>query len=282
MRFVLSTLSLPLMDDHACISGKSDEFVDALAKGIRVLEAFDENSLDMSLSEVARKVGVSPAAARRSLLTLVELGYVGKKNKRFFLRPKLLELGAAFYKSARIDEILQPELRRVVDEFGDASSIGIMRDTNVIYIAHHSEERARRLTAFIGAVYPAFATSIGRVLLAGIDDTDLENYLSKLNPIKLTAETCTDAKLLKHEILAVRENGFSTTVDQLDYGITALAVPIHDTNGNVIASINTSAYTGNTTPEKLIERRLSFLKKAASNIAQTLTRYPTLKTILRP
>lgn len=270
------------MVDHASINVKPDEFVDALAKGIRVLEAFDENSFDMSLSEVARKVGVSPAAARRSLLTLVELGYVGKKNNRFFLRPRLLELGAAFYRSARIEEILQPELRRVVDEFGDASSIGIMRDANVVYIAHYSEERARRLTAFVGAAYPAFATAMGRVLLAGINDTVLENYLSKLNPVKLTAETCTDAKLLKHEILAVRENGFSTTVDQLDYGITALAVPIHDSYGNVIASINTSAYTGNNTPDNLIERRLSFLKKAASNIAHTLNRYPTLKMILRP
>lgn len=256
------------------------EFVEALAKGLSILESFDAAHPEMTLSDVARRVGLSPAAARRSLLTLQAMGYVGQTNKRFHLRPKVMSLGSAFYFSARVDEVLQPELRHFVGRFGDASSVGTLEGHDVLYVAHYSEQRARRATAVVGARYPAHATSLGRVLLAGLPDAEFDRYLREVEPVALTRKTVTDRKELRAIVEEVREKNYSTTVDQLDYGITAIAVPIRGASGRTIAALNSSGYTGLVTAEELIANRLQELRAAAGRLAQTMSRYPVLESII--
>lgn len=260
---------------------KPAEFVEALAKGLAILEAFGREHPEMTLSQVARRVDVTPAAARRSLITLMALGYVGQRDKRYHLKPRVMALGSSFYFSARVEELLLPDLRRIVETFGDASSVGTLDGSDVIYIAHHSVQRARRATAVIGARYPAFATSIGRVLLAGLPQAELTTWLERLRPEPLTSRTCTDKAKLAAEIALAREQGYATTVDQLDYGITALSVPIRDAEGRTVAALNSSGYTGMVTPEKLVAERLPELRAAASHIAHEMARYPVLQAVLR-
>jgi IclR family pca regulon transcriptional regulator len=269
-------------DPEAWQAERPAEFVEGLAKGLAVLECFDAEHAEMTLSEIARRVALSPSAARRSLLTLKALGFVGQTGKRFHLRPRVLGLGSAFIFSARVEETLQPELQRLVETFGDASSVGTLDGADVVYVAHHSEQRARRRSAFVGARYPAYATSLGRVLLAGRDDTALESYFAALRPVALTAETVVDPKRLRRTIQEVRRQDYATTVDQLDYGITALAVPIHGPSGRVLAALNTSGYSGAVTAEVLVEKRLQELRRSAARIGQILARYPALAHMLSP
>jgi IclR family pca regulon transcriptional regulator len=263
-------------------AGKPAEFVEALAKGLAILESFDAAHPEMTLSEVARCVGLSPAAARRSLITLSALGYVGQKGKRFHPKPKVMTLGSTFYFSARIDELLQPDLKALVERFGDASSVGTLSGHDVIYIAHYSVQRAHRAMAVIGARYPAFATSIGRVLIAALPPDSLDAYLDTLVPEPLTSKTLTDPCALRDTIERVSDDGYATTVDQLDYGITALAVPVRNSQGVTVAALNSSGYTGVVTPEILIAERLPELRAAASRIAQKMARFPILESILGP
>ncbi|WP_353475798.1 IclR family transcriptional regulator C-terminal domain-containing protein (plasmid) [Salipiger sp. H15] len=260
---------------------KPAEFVDSLAKGLSILGSFDGARPEMTLSEVAKTVGLSPAAARRSLITLEHLGFVGRDGKRFHLTPKILTLGSAFYGATRIAEVLQPELYALIEKFGDASSVGSLDGHDVIYVAHVSVQRARRATATVGARYPAFATSMGRVLVAGLSAEKRRLWLEGLRPEPLTTRTCTDAGKLAEEIEVVRENGFATTVDQLDYGITAIAVPIRNAEGETVAALNSSGYTGLVTPEQLIEERLPELRATASHISHQLARYPILGSVLK-
>lgn len=262
------------------LEARPAEFVEALAKGLAILECFDADHAEMTLSEVARRVGLSPAAARRSLITLQTLGYVGQKAKRFHLTPRVMTLGSAFYYSARIDEVLQPDLRELVGKFGDASSVGTLDGENVIYVAHNSVQRARRAAAVVGARYPAFATSLGRVLLAGLPDMAFDAYIAGVRPEPLTSKTLIDPAAIREEILAVREAGYSTTVDQLDYGITAIAVPIRDASGRTVAALNSSGYTGMVTPESLVAERLPTLQAIASRMAHAMSRYPVLLSII--
>lgn len=255
-------------------------FVEALAKGIAILEAFDAAHSEMTLSEVARRVSISPAAARRALITLIELGYVGQRGTRFFLKPKVMALGSCFYFATHIDEIILPDLRALVEKFGDASSVGTLNGANVLYVAHHSQQRARRASAVAGASYPAFATSIGRVLLADMSDAALGDWLDALDPVSLTSRTITDKHALRDEILRVRDQGYATTVDQLDYGITAIAVPIVNEAGRVVAALNSSGYSGMVTPETLVTERLAELRVVAKSIANQISRFPTLRAVL--
>lgn len=261
---------------------KPPEFVEALAKGLAIIEAFDAGHPEMTLSEVARRVGLTPAAARRSLLTLMSLGFVGQDGKRFHLRPRVMALGSTFYLSARIDELLLPDLRAVVERFGDAASVGTLDGQDVIYVAHHSVQRARRAAAVVGARYPAHATSIGRVLLAALPDDRLDDRLAALDLQPLTSRTCTDRAELRAELMRIRTAGYATTVDQLDYGITAIAVPIRNQQGRTVAALNSSGYTGLVTPERLVEERLPELRATASHIGHELARYPILASMLEP
>ncbi len=252
------------------------EFVEALARGLAVIEAFDEAHPEMTLTELARKVNMSPATVRRNLHTLEALGYVRRHNKHFLLAPRILTLGSAYLKAAHVDEALMPELRRITDLFGDAASVSVLDGLNVLYLAHLSEARMSRRSASVGVTYPAYATSMGRVLLAALPPGQLDAYFRSYAPRRLTESTVTDEAGLRALMADVRVNGYSITVDQLDYGITALAVPIRDATGRVVAAVNTSGYTPRLKPEDLLDRRLPELRLAADRISQLLTRFPAL------
>ncbi|WP_372424463.1 IclR family transcriptional regulator domain-containing protein [Salinarimonas chemoclinalis] len=271
----MTALSVPVDEEE-----RPAEFVEALARGLAVLECFDGTHLEMTLSEVAQRVGTSPAAARRSLITLATLGYVGQSGKRFHLTPKVMSLGSAFYFSARMDEILLPELRHVVEAFGDASSVATLDGHDVIYVAHFSVQRARRASAVVGARYPAHATSLGRVLLAALPDPELDRYFETVRPVALTSQTVTNREELRRLVYKARELGYATTVDQLDYGITALAVPIRH-GGETIAALNSSGYTGLVTADQLVAERLPELRMAASRLAEATARFPVLASVLK-
>lgn len=256
------------------------EFVEALAKGLAILECFDADHAEMSLSEISRRVELTPAAVRRSLITLRTLGYVGQTDKRFYLRPKVMGLGSALYFSARVEDVLQPELRHFVGKFGDASSVATLVGMDVLYIAHHSEQRARRPSAVIGARYPAQATSLGQVILAGLPEAEFEQFLARMEPVSLTPRTIVDKDELRSVIARVRHQQYAVTVDQLDYGITALSVPIRARDGHTVAALNTSGYSGTVSAEILVEERLLPLRQAAARITQTFQRYPVLERII--
>ncbi|WMS44583.1 IclR family transcriptional regulator C-terminal domain-containing protein [Acuticoccus sp. MNP-M23] len=271
----------PLKQGEPPDPSRRSEFVEGLAKGLAVLECFDAENPAMNLSEVARRAGLSPSAARRSLITLSALGYIGQAGKTFHLKSKLLGLGSAVLLTARIEETLNPELRALVTRFGDASSVATLDGHDVIYVAHHSVQRARRRMAFAGARYPATATSLGRVILAGLPPHELDAFFATLTPAPLTEHTVVDKRRLREIIDETRQNDHAVSVDQLDYGITALAVPIRAPDGAVVAALNTSGYSGSVSPESLIGDRLEALRSAAAVIAQTLLRYPVLTNILR-
>lgn len=258
------------------IDDKDPEFVEALARGLAIIEAFDDTNPEMTLTELARKVSLPPATVRRSLLTLESLGFVGRHNKQFLLKPRILTLGSAYLKAAHVDDAVMPELQRITGLFGDAASMSILDGKNILYIAHLSEARASRQIASLGVTYPAYATSMGRVLLAFCPAPERDAYFEGLQLEKLTDETVTDEAELREILDETRRNGYAITVDQLGYGIAALAVPVKDTAGRVVAAINTSGYSQRLSQADLIEQRLHEMQLAADRISQLLLRYPAL------
>jgi IclR family pca regulon transcriptional regulator len=252
------------------------DFVGGLAKGLAVIESFDAGRAEMTLSEVARRAGITPAAARRSLHTLKALGYVRQVEKRFLLSTRVLLLGAAYLRAAHVEELLLPELRRLVGRFGDAASVSVLEGGDILYVAHHSEQRANRIFAGVGVTYPAYPTSMGRVLLAGLPPHAFDAYLGQARLERLTDHTVTDRAALRDIIARVRADGYATACDELDYGIAALAVPIRDAAGNVLAALNSSGYSGRVKVADMIAERLSELRESAARMSQALARHPAL------
>jgi IclR family pca regulon transcriptional regulator len=251
------------------------EFVEALARGLAVIEAFDAERPEMTLSEVAEKAQCSPAAARRSLITLTALGYLRQNGRQFVLTPKILLLGAAYFRTAHVEDALIPELRKFVDAFGDAASVGVLSDANILYVAHQSAGTGLRPVAGTGVTYPAHATSMGRVLLAAAPRQVVEDYVAK--PLRaMTDLTVVDPDEFRALIDQVRADGYATSVDQLAYGVTSIAVPIVLSSGEAVAAVNSSGYTGRLTPETLVRTRLKPLQELAGSLALIFSRYPAL------
>jgi IclR family transcriptional regulator, pca regulon regulatory protein len=252
------------------------EFITALARGLSVIEAFNRDNAKMTLSEVASRTGLSPATARRCLWTLERLGYVGSEGRDFMLRPKVLSLGAAFLEAGRFEEMVQPILRDIVNEVGDSASLGVMEGDEILYLANFSGKRFVRLTAGAGSRFPAYAVSIGRVLLAALSDEELDAYFERVELRKLTPYTVTDRSQLRMLVEDVRQSGYVVVQDELEAGLAAVAVPIRLRSGRVVAGLNCSGFTRSDSSEALLASRFDALRRGAERINEVLRQVPSL------
>ena len=234
---------------------KNPEFLSTLERGLRVLRVFDSETPEMPLSEVAERTNLSPAVARRCLNTLYELGYVGKIGRKFLLKPKTLEFGSAFLESMNIEEIATPYLQGLRDETGDSASLAILSGPDILYLAHVSTNRKIRLGANIGTRFPAYPTSLGRVILANQGDDFIDDYFGSVELKAFTETTMADEDALRDRLQLIRMQGYESVQDELDYGILSVAVPITDSNRNIVASINCSTSTTRINQDEMIANR---------------------------
>jgi IclR family transcriptional regulator, pca regulon regulatory protein len=221
---------------------RDGEFVQSLERGLAVIRAFDADHSELTLSEVARETGLTRAAARRFLHTLVNLGYMRSDGRRFALRPKILELGYAYLSSQSLPEVAAPHLEQLVEKVHESSSVSVLDGDEVVYVARVPTKRIMTVAIAVGTRFPAFATSMGRVLLAGQSDDWLDGYLLS-TPLKaLTPRTIAEPARLRGELLRIRRQGWALVDQELEEGLRSLAAPIHDPDGRVIAAINVSTH----------------------------------------
>ena len=227
------------------------EFVRSLQRGLAVIRAFDADHQGMTLTEVAGRAGLTRAAARRFLLTLVELRYVSFHDGRYWLLPRVLELGYAYLSSLSLGEVARLHLESFVAEVNESSSISVLDDLDIVYVVRAPVRRVISIGLSVGSRLPAYATSMGRVLLAGLDDADLEERLARLEITPLTPWTVRDVDALRSIILEVREQGYALVEEEFEEGLRSVAVPLRDASGTVIAAVNTSVHSSRGTVETL-------------------------------
>jgi IclR family pca regulon transcriptional regulator len=270
-------------DVVAVESGAADgDFVQSLERGLSVIRAFDADHPKLSLSEVAAATGLSRAAARRFLHTLVHLGYMHNHGGRFSLRPKILELGYAYLSSLSLPEVAMPHLEELVEQVRESSSVSELDGDDVVYIARVPAKRIMRVTISVGTRFPAYATSMGRVLLAARDDEWLEKYLATVNLHGLTGHTITSPAGLRQELRRIRSRGWALVDQELEEGLRSLAAPIRDADGTVIAAVNISTHAARRSLESIVQDLLRPLLAAAERIERDLARSRTAATARRP
>jgi IclR family pca regulon transcriptional regulator len=252
------------------------EFVASLERGLRVLSTFSREHPQLTLSEVAALTDLTPATARRSLHTLEMLGYVGRTGRRFLLRPKVLAIGTGYLSAINAEVVLQPFLQEVVNEVGGSSSVTVLDEVDIVYIAHASLNRMIRLTAGAGSRYPVYPTSMGRVLMAFQPESAIEAYFQRATLRKLTEHTETDQGLLRRILRDVRAKGYAAIQDELDYGIVSVALPIFGPHGRIVAAANCSDVTNRLDRDTMIKKRLPILRQAVRRIEGMLTQHPEL------
>ena len=252
------------------MTDRNSDFVQSLERGLAVIRAFDGDHRELALSEVARATGLTRAAARRFLLTLVTLGYMSVTDGRFSLRPRVLELGYAYLSSVSLPEVAEPHMESLVAEVNESSSISVLDDTDVVYIVRVPTRRIMSITLSVGTRLPAYATSMGRVLLAGLPDPELDERLERIDLVRLTARTITDQAPLRATLDAVRQQGYAIVDQELEEGLRSIAVPIRDGSGVVVAALNVSVHASRASVAALRKEFLPPARRTADAIEQDL------------
>ncbi|ALU40688.1 IclR family transcriptional regulator [Kocuria flava] len=224
--------------------GPGGQFVQSLARGLEVISAFDAGHPRMTLSDVSRRTGLTRATARRFLLTLEELGYVRTDGRLFELTPKVLRLGYAYLSALSLPALAGPHLEALSALLEESTSASVLDGTDIVYVARVATRRIMTVAIAVGTRFPAHATSMGRVLLAGLGPDELAEYFRTARLEARTDRTLTDRALLEEDLRTVRAQGWALVDQELEAGLCSVAAPVHDGAGRVVAAVNVSMRVG--------------------------------------
>jgi IclR family transcriptional regulator, pca regulon regulatory protein len=255
------------------------EYVQSLERGLSVIQAFSQERPSMTLTEVAREAGLTRATARRLLFTLQQLGYARFDGKRFALTAKVLDLGYAYLSSLDLASIAQAEMESLVERTHESCSAAVLDGTEIVYVVRVPTTRIMTISLGLGSRLPAYATSMGRVLLADLDDDQLAAHLDGKGDGNidgylpaLTNRTITDPAGLRVELDRVRRQGWASVDQELEDGVRSIAAPLRDARGRAIAAVNISGHAGRVTLSNMRDRFLPELLATADRISERLAR----------
>lgn len=256
-------------------TGRRTDFVQSLERGLAVIRCFSSEDPSLTLSEVADRTGLTRAAARRFLLTLQELGYVGSTGRQFSLRPRVLALGYAYLSSFSVSQIAQPHLEDLAEELHESCSVSVLDGDDLVYVARASANRIMTIALTVGTRLPPYPTSMGRVLLAHLPEAELDAHLGRVKLRKLTEHTITDPQELRAVLAKVRSQGWAAVDQELEAGVRSIAVPIRDGSRKVVAAINASAHAARvpmrTLEKEFLPRLLGCARQIDSELATRLS-----------
>lgn len=244
------------------------DFMQSLARGLAVIRCFAEREQPLTIAMAARDTGLSRAAVRRCLHTLVQLGYAVQTAQTYALAPKTLALGYAYLSSSPMAARAQPLLERLRDELGESCSLGIIEEDELLYVARAEARRIMSISIRTGSRMPLYATSMGRVLLAGQTPQWRKAYFARTELRALTANTVTDPQALEAIITQVGQRGYALVDQELEGGLRSLAVPVIE-RGRVIAALNIGTQAARLSAEELELRCLPTLRRLAEMLSVT-------------
>jgi IclR family pca regulon transcriptional regulator len=254
------------------IQQEGDLFVRALARGLTVIEAFDNQHARLTLADVAKRTDMTRATVRRLLHTLCSLGYVYTDGKYFSLKPKVLNLGFAYLSSLNLAQLALPLMEELVADVHESCSVSVLDEGEAVYVTRVPTKRIMSIGINIGTRFPAMVTSMGRVLLSGLSEQALAELLNRSPWPAYTANTITSVDALTKEVDTIRQQGFALVVEELEQGLISLAMPIKNEEGQIVAAINLSSHITRHTPDQMLSELKPALEKTAKAISAAIQR----------
>jgi IclR family transcriptional regulator, pca regulon regulatory protein len=236
----------------------------------------------MTLSEVAHATGLARPTARRILLTLETLGYVRALTGGFALTPRVLELGLTYVQAMGLWDVARPHMERLVAKTKESSSIGQLDGSDIVYVARVAVPKIITLSVSIGTKFPAPQTSLGKVLLAGLQPDEVDRVLAQPSRSGVSPRWQPDRDELDAVLRDVRAKGWALTDEQLAPGIRSIAAPLRDSAGRVIAALNVTVHAAETPVETLTEQYLPWLLQAASDVSADFALFGTVPVVTAP
>jgi IclR family transcriptional regulator, pca regulon regulatory protein len=255
---------------HSVTDFERRDHLQTLERGLSVLVAFSDAGPLMSLSDLSSATGLTKPTVRRVLLTLERLGYARSEANRYALTPKVLGLGYAYLSSLNLPVIAQPLMAALADEMGLDATLATLDGFDVVYLNRVQRHRIASLNLAVGTRLPAHATSTGHVLLADLSDDGLESALERMPLPALTERTLTVPESLRHRVRLVRERGWAVVDQELEIGRRAIAAPVHDASGQVVAALSLTCGTAERSMAELVDDCVPALRDTASLISSEL------------
>lgn len=255
--------------DLSSCDGNPD-FLLSLARGLRVVETFELHTGGLSPAEISRRTGLSRAAVRRILITLELLGYAESDGRIYRLTPRVMRLGFSYLSSSSLATLAQPILEHVIELVHESSSVGVLEGDQVVYVARATAKRVMSIGLSVGSRFPAFCTSMGRVLLSGLSEQELSAYLNKTELTALTPKTVVDKTLLADITRKVRIEGFALNDEELELGHRSIAVPVRDRKGHMVAGMNIGVHAARISVAEMMERLLPILREHSKMLGELL------------
>lgn len=252
-------------------AARAPHFVRSFERGLAVIRAFDAEHPSLTLSEVARSCDLTRAAARRFLLTLADLGYVHTDGRRFRLTPRVLELGYSYLSSYTLPQIAEPHLEQLVAQVRESSSLCVLDGDDIVYVARVPTRRIMTASITVGTRFPAYVTSVGRVILAHLPDEEAEVRLAQAELKPLTARTITSPDALRAELRRVRRQGYAMVDQELEEGLRSVAAPVRDRDGEVVAAVNIAVHAGRNSVDSVRRDLLPHLLATVARIEADLS-----------
>lgn len=242
-------------------------FMTSLARGLAVVQAFSDSRKPQTIANISQKTGIPRAAVRRCLHTLRELGYVDAELNNFSLRPKVLTLGYSYLSSTPLTVSAQPYLNNISRALNESSSLAVLEDDEVLYVARAATSRVMSVALNTGSRLPAYCTSLGRVMLAYLPADELDQYLARTKLRPMTEHTVTSVKRLREILAGVRQAGYAVNDEELELGLRSIAVPVRGASGKVLAALNVGAQAARVSVRQLEQEFLPVLQRGAQELA---------------
>ena len=254
----------------AAHAGGERQFIQAFARGLKVIQAFGAGAGQLTLSEVAARADLTRAGARRLLHTLETLGFAARNGRYFYLTPKVLSLGHAYLTSMPLWNFAESVLQRLVEDVRETCSVSVLDETEVVYVLRVPVHRILSMGATVGSRLPAHCTSMGRVLLAGLFEAQLEHYFDTAVLTRYSARTTVNAKQLRRIVSADRAQGWSWVSGEMNEHISGLSVPVVDGGQRVLAALNISFNRVGLSKDGTVKKHLPRLRRAAEQMSASL------------
>lgn len=246
------------------------DYVQSLERGLSVILAFSDHHPRLTLGQIAEETGLSRPTVRRILVTLEELGYIRSEGRAFALTPHVLALGYAYLSSLNLTEVAQPYMEEVTAATGHTCSLAALDGDDAVFISRVPSRQVMSITLTTGTRLPAFATSMGRVLLSGLADSAVNKVLADTELRALTPHTTTDPEKLWIKIEEVRQQGWALVEQEFDEGVRSFSAPVRDATGRVAAALSMSCPAATVSVEKIRDEFLPVLVRAAHDISGRL------------
>lgn len=245
------------------------DYVQSLDRGLAVIRCFSAETPSLTLTEIAEATGLTRATARRLLLTLQGLGYIRANGRNFRLTSQVLCLGYAYLSSMGLGELAEPRMRELVGAVQESSAISVLDGSDIVYLVRVPTSRLMTTWAGVGTRLPAYPTSMGRVLLAALDDEQLDRHLDRITPQPLTRYTVTDKHELRCIVERVRQQDWALVDQEFEVGVRSVAAPLRQ-RGQTVAALNVSAHAGRVSPAELRRTILPLVREAAEQLSAQL------------